>query len=117
MTETNDTDTSEVEFVPSEYANAHFETDFFYADMVEQPADEFGLTVHRDGPHLAISAGTRSKADEQLHVYCSLTPSEAREIAAVLEQVADESEDRQEELKESRNGPENTESFLRSLLP
>ena len=76
-----------------------------------------GLTIHQDGPNIALSAGTinHDQSETELYTYHAITPNQAREIAEMLNHVADEAEEiLQSEDQSEKQGQEN---FIRRLLP
>ena len=78
---------------------------------------EFGIEVHQDGPDIALSAGTTWTAgedDPEVYSYQALTVEQAREIAAALEEAADNAEEAATGADAVEREPE---SFLRRLLP
>lgn len=111
---------SEVTLVTvTEYANARVETPYFVGDMYDRPPQAFGVSVHNDGPYIALGAGTLNEEDDdQLYVYQSLTPAQAREIGHALVESAEQADERLNESPDDAvTSGEETESFIRRLLP
>jgi len=74
---------------------------------------ETGLTVHRDGEQLAISAGTLEGATPDFHTYHGLSVEQARALGEALLDAADDAEAALE-AADSIDEPES--SLLRRLI-
>jgi hypothetical protein len=106
-----------VSVAASEYANARLETPYLCGDMLDRPPQDFGVAIHKDGANIALTAGTlNDDDDDQLYVYTTLTPKQAREIGGALLQCAERAENILEDADDDAV-EQDAESFVRRLLP
>lgn len=107
-----------VEVTPSDYNSVRLESQLINVNLMDEPGLDFGVTVHRDGPDVALASGTirpTSRDDNRphIHTYHSLTNEQAREIADALYAAVDEAERVEEEIEEENS---DQEGFLRRLM-
>ena len=81
---------------------------------------QFGVGVSHDGPNMALIAGahySENDDDFEMFSYHDLSPTQARELADSLNEVADAVEAaRQVEAQRDESDEPEAESFLRRLL-
>jgi hypothetical protein len=109
-----------VEVTPSGYNSVELDSQLLNASIVDGDDLDFGVTVHQDGPDIALSAGTvreRDRDDDRPHIhsYHALSNEQAREIADALHAAADEAERIAEQADEDQTHGESS-GFLRRLM-
>lgn len=99
------------------YGAVSVRTGLFHAETyasAEGKLENFGVTIHRDGQELALSAGSiLDEGSDRVHTYHSLSIEDAREIADELNAAADAAEMAKNSHPEQ---PADDTSFLRRLL-
>lgn len=119
MAKNNDETPTDLFSVHPTYGAATIRAGIFsgsYSVRYDEPAEEFGLQVHKDGSDLAISAGTTYSSDDdnELYTYHGLTIEDARALADALNEAAEAAEVSREKHKERQQ--ERSESLIGRLL-
>ncbi|MCG1002848.1 MULTISPECIES: hypothetical protein [Halobacterium] len=119
-TEQKDQYSDVVEVTLSEYNSVELDSQLLSVSMLDPQDADFGVTVHRDGPDVALAAGTVREIDREddrphFHTYHSLSIEQAREIADGLHAAADEAERVLEEAEEDEKDSD-SRGFLRRLM-
>lgn len=104
---------------PAEYASVDVQSSLLHKGWdtrVSGEFENFGLTVHRDGPNLSFAAGTMLLGQQDgdcVSIYFDIDPEEARAFAESVMAAAEKAERRREELPRKR---QKKPSLVRRLL-
>lgn len=100
---------------PTDYHTAFLDTTGVRAriDPSEFDNRNIGFTVITDGPYLGLNAGTVGDHGDKLYIYQALEPEQARELADVLYEAAEQTQ----EVREQEAEPDETpDGWLRRLI-
>jgi len=103
--------------VTDDYTSHRIETPLLASRNVYDDVNaEFGISVHTDGPDIALSAGTTDEdGDNQLYTYHQLDVEKTRALAEALTKAADMAEKNQRRIRQRDSGDDG-KSFVRRLM-